>query len=198
MPQNTPNRGYTYPLYTEPTKDFPAEIQELATDIDTDVTLLQSFITGAFNRRAVRISSAAGQVIPTGVTTTVSWLGGGADYDNGTPPMANLTATGGLALYERGVYEISAYVGFVAPGSGTARMSVEFASSAGFISMPAMVSTRGDSRDNTWVALTALHYLTGTVTDNITLRVWHNQGANLTIGNRSMVAVKTSNTFGGT
>lgn len=197
MPQNTP-RGYTYPLYNEPTKDFPAEIQELATDIDTDMTLLQNFITGAYQRRAVRIGGTGTQAIPTGVTTTVSWLGGGVDYDNGTPPMANLTATGGVSLYERGVYELSAWVNFLAPGGATTpRISLEFASTAGFIATPSIVSLRGDITDDTWFSITALHYLTGAVTDNVSLRVWHNLGANLTISSRNMVATKTSNTVGG-
>ena len=33
MPANT-SRGYSYPLYTDST-DFPTQIQDLATDVDT-------------------------------------------------------------------------------------------------------------------------------------------------------------------
>lgn len=197
MPQNTPLRGYPYPLYTEPTKDFPAEIQAFATDVDTDVADLNQFIDGAYDRPSVRISATVAQSIPTSVTTTVSWASGTANYDNGVPPMANLTAGGGLTLTQRGMYEISAYVNFVAPGSGTARMSLALNSTAGFITTPAIVSMRGNAIDDTWIAVTGLHYLTGAVTDNITLLVWHNQGAALGIGARSLVAVKTSNTIGG-
>lgn len=36
MPDTTPERGYEYPCYGDPS-DFPTQMQTLATDIDTDV-----------------------------------------------------------------------------------------------------------------------------------------------------------------
>src|SRR5690606_21234486 len=50
MPENTPDRGYTYPLYTDPAGDFPAQLQLMAEQMDTDIQALADTINAAYNK----------------------------------------------------------------------------------------------------------------------------------------------------
>jgi hypothetical protein len=192
MPQNTPNRGYTYPLYDEPTMDFPAAIEELATDINDDVELLEEFIGDAYDRASVRIfGSSAAQSIPEAVQTTISWSGGGVSYDNAG--MANLTPTGGLTLTQPGVYLISGYVFISAPGSGSNfGLRLALNSDAGVIPVPGNVTLRGHPTQDTWMSVMGLHQVLTGATDNITLSLWHNRPGTLSIPapSRQMTATK--------
>ena len=196
MPQNTPNRGYTYPLYTEPTMDFPAQIQDLATDIDTDVTNLQTYTEGAYDRPSARIFTNAGQTVTASTNTLVNWTGATTDYAAGITP--NLVVGGGLTLTERGVYQLSASVSLVAPGAGLVfGIRLAILSSAGFIPVPVTVSVRGIALTDTWINVTCLHYHTGVGSDNLSLEVWQNSAGSRTLGFKTMTATKTSNTIGG-
>lgn len=59
MPQNTPDRGYTYPCYGDGS-DFPDQIEELATDIDTDVQqILDDIATIGLLRTSARMRRTA-------------------------------------------------------------------------------------------------------------------------------------------
>lgn len=72
MPQNTP-RGYSYPLYTD-ANSFPAQIQDLATDIDTDVQALFNRITAGYNMPACSVqASGVNQAIATGTDVTATY-----------------------------------------------------------------------------------------------------------------------------
>lgn len=196
MPANTPNRNYPYPLYTELTMDFPTASQSLATAVDSDLSVLEPFILNAYDRPSARIFSNVAQSIPNNAFTAVSWLGGTADYDN--DGMANLIAGGGLNITERGVYELSACITIVAPGAGaTFGLQLEFTSTGGFITTPSAVTVRAHPTQDTWLAVSALHYYPGGGTDSIGLRIWHNQGAARSSTFRQMTATKTSNTIGG-
>ena len=197
MPQNTPNRGYPYPVYADTPMDFPTAIQNLATDIDTDVSALETHILGAYDRPSARIFTSTAQAITTSVTTTVSWAAATTDYDNDT--MATLTAAGGLTLRDRGVYHVSGMIQLVAAGSGSTNygISLTLVSVAGFIANPARVSIRGHQTQDTSLAVSGLHYFTGVGTDLISMQVWHNQGATRNITFRQMTATKVSNTIGG-
>lgn len=196
MPQNTPERGYPYPLYQDP-MDFPAQIQALATDMDTDIADLNQFIDGAYNRPSARIYGSAAQAIATSTTTTVSWAGAGIDYDNDGMP--TLTSTGGLTLTDRGIYQVSGYITLTAAGSGATNygISLSLVSSAGFITNPGRVSLRGHQTQDTWLSVAGLHYYAGGAGDLISLQVWHNQGTSRNITFRQMTATKVSNTLGG-
>lgn len=196
MPGATPNRGYPFPFYVEPTMDYPAASLALATAVDTDLSALESYIDGAYDRPSARIFSSVAQSIPTSTTTAVSWLGGTTDYDNDS--MSNLIAGGGLNLTDRGVYELSACITIVAPGSGAVfGLSLAIVSSAGFIPTPVTVSLRAHPTRDTWLAASALHYHTGVGTDSISLQIWHNQGAARSSTFRQLTATKLSNTTGG-
>lgn len=191
MPQNTPNRGYPYPLYNEPTMDFPASIQALAVDIDADVGALDTYITDAYDQPSARIVGA-GTLSPVAHNTVaiVPWTFGTVAYDNDA--MATMTATGGLTLTDPGVYQVSAYINLVAPGSGsTFYIRVAFTSSAGFIGTPASMSLRGHPTQDTWLSLSALHYVVAGP-DLIQTTIWHDQGTTLQMaaGGRQMTATR--------
>lgn len=60
MAENTPDRGYTYPEYTDPA-NFPAQMQELANDIDADVQNLIDAVNAGRDRPGVRLFSNTAQ-----------------------------------------------------------------------------------------------------------------------------------------
>lgn len=61
MPENTA-RGYTYPVYGD-TADFPAQIGNLATDIDTDMQSLYDRVSAGKNQSALYLRGTATQNI---------------------------------------------------------------------------------------------------------------------------------------
>jgi hypothetical protein len=193
MPQNT-SRGYPYPLYTDTPKDFPQAIEDLATAIDADVAALEAFVAGARDRPSMQASSNIAQNIPNNTVTAVSWAGGAAAYDN----TLIFNPLVGMTLTERGVYLLSASVTLNQVSSGspfTATLTMN--STAGFIANPASISARADPDNPTWLNVSTLHYVTGLVTDNVSVSVWHNQGATRVAGYRTLTATKISNTLGG-
>lgn len=193
MPQNT-SRGYPYPLYTDAPKNFPQAIQDLATAIDTDMTALTAFISGARARPSMQITQNTAQNITNNTVTALTWAGATVNYDN-----AGLhTLPSGLTLTQRGVYLLSCSVTLNAVGSGsTFATSLAMGSSAGFIPLPVQNTTRADPDNATWLSVSTLHYVTGAVPDVITMSVWHNQGATRVAGYKTLTATKISNTLGG-
>lgn len=193
MPQNT-SRGYPYPLYTDTPKNFPAAIQSLATAIDTDVAALQTFVAGARDRPSMMITQSATQSIPNNVTTALTWAASPVRYDNAgmfTPPA-------GMTLTQRGVYLLSCSVTLNQVGSGaTFAVSLSMNSSAGFIPLPVQNTIRANPNNPTWINVSTLHYVTGAVSDVITMSLWHNQGAAQITGLKTLTATKISNTLGG-
>ncbi len=192
MPANTPNRSYTYPLYSDP-MDFPAQIQDLATDIDTDVTALTAQIAAAQERPSVRVTSGTSQNITTGVATNLIFTT--TDYDNDT--MTDFTS--GVVLNDRGVYWITGRATFNAFGSGgTFYISTAINSSAGFIPVSSRTTMRGHATQPSWISISSLHYTTGGAPDHITLQVLQDSGNTLVCTFKNLCATKISNTIGGT
>ena len=108
MPQNTP-RGYTYPLYTDP-RDFPAQIQDLATDIDTDVAAQLALQTNHLDEPSARVSANAALAIASNTDVTLTWAT--EEYDN-----AGLFVIGSPTIFtvnELGLYWIHAWAEFSA------------------------------------------------------------------------------------
>lgn len=197
MGNTTPNRGYEYPLYQDPTMDFPAAIQTLAEDIDADVTALENFIEGAYQRPSIRINTAAGQAIPTGVATPVNWTGGGVDYAYDIT--GRFAASGGVTLNSSGVYLVSAYVTMTAPGSGgNFNMSLAITSSKTLTPVVARSSIRAHPTQDTWITVSGLTYNDAAGPNDLGMTVWQNSAGNRTIGFKQMSAVKVSNLTGGT
>lgn len=101
MTQNTP-RGYTYPCYTDPT-NFPAQMQDLATDIDTDITNILTDITQARNNPpSLKVqTTGVATAIGAGALITLSFATEIYDPTNMiTVPSSTITiATEGLYLF---------------------------------------------------------------------------------------------------
>src|SRR5688500_19387246 len=114
MPANTP-RGYTYPLYGD-LANPPAQIQDFAQDVDTDVEALVTRQTGALNRASVRVSATANQAITQNTITFLTWAT--EEYDNAA--MANLGVNNDrLTFTETGIYLVTAEVNFASNGNAT-------------------------------------------------------------------------------
>ena len=190
MPANTPNRGYEYPLYTD-TQDFPAQIQQLAEDIDADVSVLESQIQGAKNRPSVRIVSGTNQNIATSTNTLLTWST--TSYDNDS--MSAVPT--GIVLNDSGVYWIAARYTMNPFGSGLVfGIATSILSSVNFIGAT-RGSIRGVQLTPTYVSIGSLHYTTGAVPDTITIDVRQESGNTLVCGFRELSATKISNLPGG-
>lgn len=103
MPANTP-RGYTYPLYTD-VQNFPAQIQDFATDVDTDVQAQIALQTNYLDQPAARVSATAAQAVASNTDVTLTWAV--EEYDN-----AGLWVIGSPTIFtvnELGIYLISAW-----------------------------------------------------------------------------------------
>lgn len=125
MPQNTA-RGYSYPLYTDP-RDFPAQMQDLATDIDTDVAAQLALQTNMLDQPSARVSASAPLALAASTDVTVTWAT--EEYDN-----AGLFVIGSPTIFtvnELGLYWIHAYAEFSSNAdSTTAGCSLRIVSSA--------------------------------------------------------------------
>lgn len=122
MPQNTPNRAYTYPCFSD-ANNFPAQLQELAEDIDTDVQAILDDIDDARNTPpSVRASGSAAVALVSGVGATVTFTT--EEYDNA----AMFTAPGTLFTAPvEGLYLLSARVLFTSGGSGERLLEIDIA-----------------------------------------------------------------------
>src|SRR5690606_10544029 len=126
MPQNTPNRGYTYPLYTDPADEFPQQIQELAMDFDTDIQNLADTITAAYNKPAVSVAAnLINQNVPNTTNTAASFAGGTVHYNNAgifDPGISTNT----FYINETGIYLMTARCTFLANGNpGSRHLTIE-------------------------------------------------------------------------
>jgi hypothetical protein len=190
MPANTP-RGYTYPLYGD-TQDFPTQIQDFATDVDTDVQSLVDQVAGALDRVSCSLSSATGIVVPNATTTLMTWST--VQYDNDS--MAALPNS--IVLNDSGIYLLMARVTFDATATaGDTSAQAWFTSSAGFITNPAFTGITDLGTAGKGVTLHALHYTDGTAPDTIQVFVRHNDAAGVNLSARAFVAVKMSNLLTG-
>jgi hypothetical protein len=102
MPQNT-TRGYTYPLYTDP-HDFPADMSNLALDIDADVQSIINEQTDSLDQPSARVSASAALAIASNTDVTLTWateeFDVGGMFVIGSPTI--------FTIAEAGIYEIHA------------------------------------------------------------------------------------------
>lgn len=188
MPQNTPNRAYTYPVYGD-AQDFPAQSLELATDIDLDVQDLDDQIQEALNRQSVAIRATTTQNIPVGAGyTALTWTS--TDYDNAA--MATLPT--GVTIPREGVYLITAKVTFAGTGIGSPQYYVEarLRSTLGFMSVISQTSTETTGNVDAALQLTHLFYNDGTAGDVISVDVRHSHGAIRVVGARDLSVTRLS------
>ena len=100
-------RGYTYPLYTD-AHNFPAQMQDLAQDIDADVQAQVNLQTDVLNQPSARVSSGVVLAMPANTDVTLTWAT--EEYDNG-----GLFVIGSptiMTFSELGLYLITAYANF--------------------------------------------------------------------------------------
>lgn len=195
MADTTIPRGYPYPTYVDVPKDFPQGIEDLATAIDTDMTLVAGRITAARNRPSVRMVSGVNQSIAPNTSTAATFGGGFVPYDN--TGMANLAANR-LELTESGIYLLTARIVMIALGSGfDYGLRCSILSSAGLIPIPATVTRAASATQEAAISVSALHYKAPAGTDFITLNVQTNASAARTLSFRNICATKISNLAGG-
>lgn len=185
MPANTP-RGYTYPTYGD-VANPPAQIQDMAQDIDTDVAGLVARTTAALNRPSARISETANQLIAANTNTFLTFSV--EEYDNGG--MANLGVNNDrLTFPETGIYQVTAEVNFSSNGNATVNgRSMIFAPN--LQPEKGHQSSRGAQSMDTEMSSTMLYQVV-TAGDFIRVRVRQESGAALNVSARSFSATKVS------
>jgi hypothetical protein len=184
MPANTP-RGYTYPLYTDPA-NFPAQTQDFAQDVDTDVAALVASANTALNAPSARISSVAPVVVPPNNSTLMTFST--EEYDNAA--LANLGVNNErLTFAVPGTYlihaEVSCTANFNATFSGRALL-MEFSLGAAF-NVGNII--QGISNRDSQIALTYMYKATNPA-DFVRIRIRHDSGANVTAESRTFSITK--------
>lgn len=185
MPANTP-RGYTYPLYGD-LANFPAQMQDFATDVDTDVQALVDRQTDALNRASARVSETANQNIA--ANTNVFLTFSTEEYDNAS--MANLGVNNDrLTFTETGIYLVTAEVNFASNGNATVGGRL-------MMIVPNLSAEKGhdtrrgaQSMDTEMTTTILLQVVT--VGDFVRVRVHQNSGAALNVSARSFSATKVA------
>jgi hypothetical protein len=185
MPANTP-RGYTYPTYGDPANP-PAQIQDFAQDVDTDVQTLVNRQTAALNRPSARVSATANQNIPANTPTFLTWAT--EEYDNAA--IANLGVNNDrLTFTQTGIWLVTAEVNFVSNGNATvngrrALFVPNLSSDKGHHSL------RGSQTMDVEMSLVIL-YQVGTVGDFMRVQVVQESGAALNVSARSFSVTKVA------
>ncbi|MER5705980.1 hypothetical protein [Streptomyces sp. NPDC002122] len=176
--QTTPNRGYSFPEYTDPA-NFPTQIQDFATDVDTDLdTNLRDPALRALNAPSVRAFRGTGtQNIPAGANTTLQYdLLPTYDNDNmydGTVSLTNIT------VQTAGVYLITGSVNLAQTGVAGGAAALIVMSSGGVVQNPVGDSRELDNDKPTSISCTTLHNV-AVVPETITMFVRHNHANPLT------------------
>lgn len=185
MPANTP-RGYTYPLYTD-LANFPAQIQDFALDVDTNVQGLANEINNITEGApSVRISATANQSIAVSTDTFATFAV--EDYDNDL--MANLGANNDrITFTTAGIYLVEADVNWTPNGNATlnGRKIVLDHSTLGEV---ARDSRRGSQALDTETNVTTL--IEVPAASFIRVLVRQNSGAAVNISARSLSATKVA------
>lgn len=177
-------RGYTYPAYGD-TQDVPADIEELARDIDTDVQSVYDDVDAARNAPSASVSFAGPAPLATGVTT--NWPFDTEQYDNaamwsiGTPTIVNIP--------EDGIYLVTGWAQFAAPGASTNSVGV-FLMTTGPISNIATVTRQPDNDKRTEISATGL--VSALAGDDITLALRQTTGAPLNVNFAWLIVTKVS------
>ena len=184
MPANTP-RGYTYPFYTDLT-DFPAQIQDLATDIDTDVQNRYDLIAAALEAQSVRLTKSVSQTIASGVNVNVIWNTEVTDND----AMADLAVDNTrIQIQTPGTYLISGHVQF--GGGAAGGVSVVLTSSGAVSPITLGASKALDNDKDTSISWTTLHWSPVTP-DNIVVVARQNSGGNISATAGSFTATRVA------
>lgn len=183
MPQNT-SRGYSYPLYTDPA-DFPAQIQDLATDIDTDMDSLWDRLTAGYNQAACRVRAATiNQSIANNTDVAASFAE--ELYDNAGMVDLGTSATT-INITQTGTYLAVGRATFAAGTSGSGRQLALV--SSGSLGTVGRKSQPQDSASGVPVNLTVLFWAAAGTTLQLIQR--QNSGAAINTTTRTLMVAKT-------
>lgn len=183
MSEDTP-RGYTYPEYVD-TQDFPAQIQELATDIDADVQGIYNDVSTARNAPSCRIRRAVGTALASGVTTNVAF--DTELYDNAA--MWAIGAPTNIVIPSLGSYLVTAWAQFDAAAAGGFALFLQ--SAGGLIPAPATITKAPDNDKRVTLSATALTRCNAAETITVGLRQTSGAPVNTFIVEVSVTKVST-------
>lgn len=185
MPENT-SRGYTYPVHTD-LNSFPAQIQDLATDIDTDMTTLATRITNGYNMPACSVqSSGINQAIANNTDVTATYAT--ELYDNAGMFDAGVSTTN-INIVSTGLYVAIGRATFDANAAGATGRSIRLVSS-GALGVLARKSIRGNEglAATTTVHIVSLfHAVSGTT---VTMIQRQNTGVTINTSFRQLQVAK--------
>lgn len=184
MPENTP-RGYTYPVYTDPS-DFPAQIQELATDIDTDMDQLWDRVIAGYNQPAARVNaSGVNQTVAANTDVTATY--DTESYDNAN--MVNLGVSNTtINIVSTGLYLAAARATFASNGNATINARQISIVSSGTLGTVVRRSVQGFQTVATAVNCSMLFYaMSGTT---LTMVQRQNSGASLNTSTRTLMVAR--------
>lgn len=184
MPANT-SRGYTYPLYTDQA-DFPAQLQELATDIDTDIDSLYDRVTAGYNMAAARVrSTGINQAVAANTDVDATYTE--ELYDNqGMVDLGVSNTT--LTFTQTGLYVASARVTFASNGNATINARQVTISTTGVLGVVARRSIEGHISTATPNATSALFFAAAGDTIKVIQR--QNSGASLNTTTRTLMVAR--------
>lgn len=184
MPANTP-RGYTYPLYTD-LMDPAAQLQELATDIDTDMDSLWDRVTSAYNQPACRVrASGVNQAIA--VNTDVTATYDTELYDNAG--MVDLgVSTTNINIVSTGLYLACGRVSFAPNGNATINARQVALVSSGSLGTVGRRCLEGELTQTTPVSLSVLFWAASGTT--LTMVQRQNSGASLNSSTRQIMVAR--------
>lgn len=186
MPANTP-RGYTYPLYSDPANP-PAQIQDFAQDVDTDVQNQVNRIAGALNRPSAECRATANQAIAANTNVFATFTT--EEYDNAA--MINLGVNNDrITFTSTGVYLIHAEANFAPNGNATVGGREGIIVPNLLSGTDARQSLRGHITFDTELCVQLL-YQVQTVGDFVRFQVRQSSGAALNISARSFSATKVA------
>lgn len=187
MPANTP-RGYTYPLYGD-TQNFPAQIQDLAQDIDLDVEALDNAIQAGYNRASARISGPPGGTLVTTSGTGVNLTFDVEEYDNAA--MANLGVNNDrLTVTVEGFYLVTIHATYSTGPSATWGAFLAWNTTGTTVGQPIARTTQGHNTLPTNLTVTSIVF--APVGATFTGRVLQQSGANINVIDCSMTATLMS------
>lgn len=185
MPENT-TRGYTYPLYTD-ANSFPAQIQDLAQDIDADMEALDLRIAAGYNMPACSVqASGVNQAIANNTDVTATY--DTELYDNDSMFTVGVSASI-VNITETGLYVAMGRATFATSAAGATGRSLRLVSS-GVLGVLARKSIRGNEGlpATTTVHIVSLfHAVSGTT---LTLVQRQNSGAAINTSFRQLQVAK--------
>lgn len=185
MPENT-SRGYTYPLLSD-VNSFPAQIQDLATDIDADVQAVFNRIVAGYNFAACSVqASGVNQSIANNTDVTATY--DTELYDNAAMFTVGVSASN-INITVTGLYLVIGRANFANSAAGATGREIRLVNS-GVPGIFARKSIDGNEGlpNTTSIQLANLVHLTSGTTLTMTQR--QNTGAAINTTIRQLMVAK--------